>query len=144
MKKGKYGIILAFYAVLAFLLAILNQTLLCGLLLGFVLIAEQDEWTIRQVLQAFLLSLFTSLLSNVLSIFSIFTKIPFIGFAISGIIQTILSLISLVIFILAIIAITKVVKGKDASIPGINKFVNWAYGIVVKKVYTNSDNSTAE
>ena len=34
MKKGTFGIKLSFYAVLAFVLAFLGQTLLLGLLLG--------------------------------------------------------------------------------------------------------------
>ena len=36
MKKDRFGICIPFYAVLAFVLAMLGQTLLGGLLLGFV------------------------------------------------------------------------------------------------------------
>ena len=51
MQKGKYGLYLWFYAALAFILAILGQTLLCGLLLGFVIIAERDEWLTKMCIR---------------------------------------------------------------------------------------------
>lgn len=68
MTKGKFGIYLWFYAVLAFLLVFLGQTLLCGLLLGFVIAAERNEWLSRQVIQAFSLSLAVSVVTGVLDI----------------------------------------------------------------------------
>ena len=34
MRKGKFNIVLPFYAIVAFVLAILGQVLLCGLLLA--------------------------------------------------------------------------------------------------------------
>ena len=37
MRKDRFNICISFYAVLAFVLAILGQTLLCGMLLGFVI-----------------------------------------------------------------------------------------------------------
>ena len=33
------------FAALAFVLAFLQQSMLCILLLGFVIVAERDEWT---------------------------------------------------------------------------------------------------
>lgn len=47
MRKGKYGIVYAFYATAAFVLAILGYTQIIALLLAFVIIAERDEWTTR-------------------------------------------------------------------------------------------------
>ena len=41
MKKDRFGICLTFYAVLAFVLAILGQTLLGGLLLAFAILVER-------------------------------------------------------------------------------------------------------
>ena len=40
MRKGKFGICLWFYAALAFVLAFLQQSMLCILLLGFVIVAD--------------------------------------------------------------------------------------------------------
>ena len=61
MRKGKFNIVLPFYAIVGFVLAMLGQVLLCGLLLGFVLVAERDEWASRQCMQAFFLSLVMSI-----------------------------------------------------------------------------------
>ena len=52
MNKPKTGMYLWFYAVLAFVLAIFGQTLLCGLLLAFVILTERDSWLTCQVIQA--------------------------------------------------------------------------------------------
>ena len=38
--------------MLAFVLAIFGQTLLCGLLLAFVIVTERDSWLTCQVIQA--------------------------------------------------------------------------------------------
>ena len=76
MQKGKYGIYLWFYAAIAFILAILGQTLLCGLLLGFVIVAERDEWLSRQVIQAFCLCFFNAVVSTILGIFDPLERIP--------------------------------------------------------------------
>ena len=56
MKKGRFGIVFSFYAILAFILVILKMPLLGALLFGFVTLAERDEWLGRQTLQAFLMS----------------------------------------------------------------------------------------
>ena len=57
MRKDRFNICISFYAVLAFVLAILGQTLLCGMLLGFVIVIQKDEWLTKQVMQAFFLLL---------------------------------------------------------------------------------------
>ena len=57
MRKDRFNICISFYAVLAFVLAILGQTLLCGMLLGFVIVIQKDEWLTKQVMQAFFLGL---------------------------------------------------------------------------------------
>ena len=85
MRKGKFGICLWFYAALAFVLAFLQQSMLCILLLGFVIVAERDEWTSRQVMQATFLGLLGSFISGVLNIFSVLKAIPFAGTLFSGV-----------------------------------------------------------
>lgn len=80
MKKGTFGIKLSFYAVLAFVLAFLGQTLLLGLLLGFVIVAEKDEWLTRQTMQAFFLTIAVSVIQGALSLISkLFSWIPTLG-----------------------------------------------------------------
>ena len=56
-QKSAFGICYWFYTVAAFLLAVLGQTLLCGVLLCFVIATEKNEWLNRQCIQAFLLAL---------------------------------------------------------------------------------------
>lgn len=117
MQKGKFGVCLWFYAVLAFVLAFLGQTLLCGLLLGFVILAEKNEWLSKQVMQAFFLTLASSLVGSVLDILNVFRSIPFVGTAVSVVFNGITGLVSLIILVFCIIAITKVVKEQDAGLP---------------------------
>lgn len=138
MEKGKYGLTLSFYAVMAFILAFLGQTTLCALLLGFVIIAEQNEWLTKQVIQAFFLTIFSSIVSSLISILNVFVGIPIIGVIISGVFGVITSIVSLIILIFVILALAKVSKGNEANIPFANKFANWAYGLIETKVYTNA------
>ena len=137
MQKGKFGVCLWFYAVLAFVLAFLGQTLLCGLLLGFVILAEKNEWLSKQVMQAFFLTL-ASLVGSVLDILNVFRSIPFVGTAVSVVFNGITGLVSLIILVFCIIAITKVVKEQDAGLPLVSKLANRAFGLLEQKVYTQA------
>lgn len=121
LRKGKLGIVLNFYPIVAFVLAILGQPLLCGLILGFVLLVEKDEWTTRQCMQALFLTLVSSVLSYV---FGILAYIPIIGW----LIDILIGILSLVILIFAIISLTKVVKGQEADMPVMSKWAYKAYG----------------
>ena len=136
MTKGKYGIALSFYAALAFVLAILGQTLLCGLLLGFVIISEKNEWLTRQVMQAFFLTLFTAVVSNVLNAIHIFRDIPFVGGVFGTILNIIEGAVGLLVLVFAIIGIVKVLKDQDAGIPVFSGWANKAFGYIEQKVYT--------
>lgn len=138
MRKGKLGISLVFYAVLAFVLAFLRQTTLCFLVLGLVLVAERDEWTSRQVMQATFLSLLGSIVSAVLGIFDVLERIPLAGVFFSGVFGFIDSIVSLIILIFVIIALVKVAKGQDANLPLLSSLANRAFGIVTQKVYTTA------
>lgn len=134
MEKGKLGIRLCFYSTLAFILAFLGYSTLLFLLAGVVLIAEKDEFTTRQVIQAFCLCIVNTLLSSILGIFDFFYKIPIFGTIWSAILSVISSIISLIVFIFCIIGIVRTAKGKEANIPLAGKFANWAYGIIVQVV----------
>ena len=79
MQKGKYGVCLWFYALVAFILAFLGQVLLGGLLLGFVIVAEKNEWLTRQVIQAFFLTIIVSVINAVLDLLNIFGNVPIVG-----------------------------------------------------------------
>lgn len=127
MRKGKFGILLSYYAVLAFILVILNQTLLCGLLFLVALLFEKDEWLGRQTLQALGLSLVVSLFSGVTNIMSSFFNSWFFNFA------TVFSVISTLVWvaaiILSIVAIINCLKEQDAGIPILSDIAYKAYGV---------------
>ena len=98
MQKGKLGICLPFYAIVGLILALLGQTLLCGLLMGFVIVAEKDEWTSRQTMQAFFLSLFVSVVSYILDVLNITREIPLVNVALNtvfGVIEGVVGLLVL-------------------------------------------------
>ena len=79
MNKPKTGMYLWFYAVLAFVLAIFGQTLLCGLLLAFVILTERDSWLTCQVIQALGLCFVNSVMGVVSSIFDLVTDYTLAG-----------------------------------------------------------------
>jgi len=126
MRKGKFGILLSYYAVLAFILVILNQTLLCGLLFLVALLFEKDEWLGRQTLQALGLSLVVSLFSGVTTIFSSFFGSWFFNF--STVFSAISTLVWVAAIILSIVAIINCLKEKDAGIPILSDIAYRAYG----------------
>ena len=138
MKKGNSGIVLWFYAMTAFVLAILGQTLLCGLLLGFVILVEKDEWLSKQTIQAFFLSIINSIVGVIVTALKVLTSIPLLGTVLTVALNFISGIISIVILVFAIIGIVRVCKGLDAEIPGFASLANKAFGIVAKKVYTQA------
>ena len=138
MQKGKFGIYLWFYAMLAFVLAFLGQVLLAGLLLGFVIVAEKDEWVIKQVMQAFGLAIFASVVGEVLDIINVFGSVPFIGSLFSTVFNVIETLVAILILVFCIIGIVRVCKGQDAGVPGFNRLANRAFGLIQQKVYTQT------
>ena len=138
MNKGKYGVCLWFYAALAFVLAFLGQTLLCMVLLGFVLVAEKDEWTSRQAMQATFLSLVVSLLRSVLGLFDVLQIIPVFGALIGRVFGYIGDLVSIVVLVFVILALVRVVRGRDADLPLLSTLTDRVFGVVAQKVYTQA------
>lgn len=136
MQKGKFGIYLPFYAIVAFILAFLGELLLCLVVLGFVIVVEKNEWLTKQVMQAFFLCLFTSLLFKIFNMLKVFSDVPFVGMILLSFGKIIFGIISIIILIFIIIAIIRVCKGNDAKIPLLYKLTNRSFGIVEKKIYT--------
>lgn len=136
MGKGKFGMALSVYAVIGFILAALNQTVLCFVLLGFVMVAENNLNLSRTVAEAALLSTFHTAVGAVIdwiadSIASIFSLGGLLGDLISGGISSVVSsvfgffnfLLFVAVLVFAILAIVNVLKGKEARVPGINGLV---------------------
>jgi len=131
LKKGKFGLRLAFYAVLAFVLALLKQPLLCGLLLGFVIFAEDDGWAVRQVLQGFMLSLVSTFaVDTVFSLASLVVPTSF-GFFydfVFGVLRVISCLVYAGVLVLSIMAILRVCRDQDANLPLLSNLSYHAFG----------------
>jgi len=139
MTKGKYGIYLWFYAFLAFVLVALGQTTLCALLLGFVIVAENNEWLTKQVIQAFSLSLVATVLNRVIDwIGTTLNNLlgglhHMVGNIISVVFDAFGGLVTLLVLALVVWAIIKVVKEKDAKLPGLSILANKAFDIAKKE-----------
>lgn len=133
MKKGKLGIRLAFYGVLAFVLAYLGYSTLLFLVLGVALLVEKDEWTIRQIIQAVVLCFIESIVRNVLNIIGFADNIPFLGTAWNIITSTITALLELAVLGCTIIGVLRNVKDQDAAIPFAKTVADWAFGVVKEK-----------
>lgn len=126
MGKGTTGVRLAFYAVMAFVLAMLGQTLLGGLLIGFAVMVEKDEWLIKQTIAAFVLSVFTSFVSTILNAVNIFSDIPLIGWGVGKLINCVEGIITLIIVVACLLAISRVKDGRDADVIIGTRLASWA------------------
>lgn len=138
MRKDNFGICFNFYAVIGFVLAILGQTTLAFLLLGFVILVHKDQWLTMQAMQAFFLSIISGIVSTIIGIISPIYQIPIIGLLISGLFGIVVSVISLIVLIFAIIGISKTAKGEDANIPIMKTFAEKAFGLVKQVTYSQS------
>ncbi len=142
MTKGKYGITLWFYAALAFVLVLLDQTLLCALLLAFVAVAENNEWLTKQVIQALSLSLAANILQGVVnwvdvSLFQMLNNLPLnlsiVLNILDGFFGFVNGLISLAVLVFVVLALIKVVKEQDANLPGFSQLADKAMALSKKE-----------
>ncbi len=128
-KKGKFGLLLSFYAILAFVFVILEMPVLCAGLLVLVLLAEKDEWASRQVLQAFFLSLATSFLTGIFGqISNMMPELSFIGSFLHVAFAFVEGLIYLAAIVFSILGILRVMREQEADIPIFADFAYRAYG----------------
>lgn len=127
MRKGKFGIVLAYYAVVAFALVILKQPLLCAVIGIVAIFVEKDEWLSRQTIQAFLLAILVEFFSTMSSIFA---GLPlwFVSDFFSGVFSFVGAVAYIAAIVFSILAITKVLKGNDADVPVLSALAYKAYG----------------
>ena len=85
--------------------------------MGFVIVAEKNEWLTRQVIQAFFLTIIVSVINAVLDLLNIFGNVPIVGTAIGVVFNVISTIVSIVVLVFVIIAMVKVVKGQEANMP---------------------------
>lgn len=140
MKKGKFGILLSYYGVLAFALVILRQPILCAAVMLVAVLFEKDEWLGRQTIQAFLLSVTVSFFySGALSSLLSYMSYTFIFGALSTVFTIIGGLIYIAAIVFSVIGIIHNLKGEEAGIPLFSQLANKAYGKAVPK-YTSPFN----
>ena len=144
MKIGKTGISPNFFAVTAFILILINQIWLCGLLLGFVLVVDNDSWLNKQILQALCLGLLANSIIGIVIILNIFSYIPIIGWFTDTAPGRFIWIIDVIQLIVIIIAIARCSKGTDAGIPVLSKWANWALGITEAKNKKVTEKSVEE
>lgn len=140
MQKGKTGLTLTFYAVLAFAAAFFGGVTASLLVAGFVIIVEKNDWLTKQSLEAVFLTMSISLLSFLFNhcetwlkdMIGWFDPYSYGGDA-YGILTNIFSFFAFVItvleVVLTIIAISRVCKGKNAGLPILDDLANRALGI---------------
>jgi len=141
MRKGQFGITYVCYAVIAMILAWFGQTLALVLLTAFMIAVEKDEWASKQCLQAcglvgtqWLISECISILNKPVSWIGRFIKdyeSSFYSFqkVYDHIFYFVREVVDIAVIVLVIMAILNILKEKDANIPVISKFADWAYGI---------------
>ncbi len=136
MSKGVLGIKLNFYAVVAFLLAMIGQWLPAFLVLAFVMAVEKDEWVTRQCMQAAFLG-FIILVAGVLEGFAmgIISMLRNFGATLgnaSGIITGVFDIFSwllhILVLVLAIVGLSRAMRGQEANTPIVAGFADKAYG----------------
>lgn len=130
LKRGKFGLCLAFYAILAFVLALLKQPVLCGLLLAFVLVTEEEPWVPRQVLQGFMLSLAAYFFMDLLFTFTAVIPIRF-GFLLEFFTgaQRMVSLLGYAASaVFCLLGIVRTAKGQEADLPLFSSLAYRAFG----------------
>lgn len=153
MEKGKFGFKLSLYAVLAFVFAMLGNLTALMLLAGAVIFVEKNEWASRQVIQAIVLSLFSSVVHVGFSLLGFFDWFGWAGYDTS--LYNIYSgwskfgsivyyLVDIAVYILGFVAIMNTAKGKEAAVPIAEKFANWAYGRITAAAQTETKAQTAK
>lgn len=129
MRKGRFGLVLCAYPILAFACVILQQPILCALVFGFALVAERDEWTGRQCLEALGLSVCAGFLRWVLTWAGDFLPdYPYFFSYLSIVLHILAALVYLGAILLSILAILRVVKEREADLPLLSSLALRAYG----------------
>ncbi len=127
MKKGKFGIVLCLYPIVAFICIILKLPLV-WLPLVLAVFVEKDEWAGRQTLQALMLSAFVTFFGDIVPWAVSLLRIPFV----SGIFSTVSTVLNILVYLAAIIfsilGIVRVMKDQDADLPLLSEIAYRAYG----------------
>lgn len=128
MKKGKYGLALAFYPIAAFAGVILKQPILCAVMFVLAIFFEKDEWAGRQTLQALCLSVLLWFFSDILPWGASLCPIPVVKQVVQVGATILHILIYLAAILLSIFGILRVMKEQEADIPLLSDLSYRAFG----------------
>lgn len=124
MRKGRFGLVLCAYPIVAFIGVILNLPIVCALAFGVALLAERDEWAGRQSLQALALSVITYIFRWIVGFVITRMDVNFILAAL-GAASAIIYLLAIVVSILGIL---RVMRDREADLPILADLAYRAYG----------------
>ena len=129
MRKGRFGVVLCLYPILAFTGVILHQPLLCALFFLLALLAERDEWASRQSLQALALGLVSYGLGRIINgVGSLLPDYTTLHYVFSTVFALVSNLVYLAAIVLSIVAIVRVLKDQEADLPGFSALAYRAFG----------------
>ena len=130
MRKGKFGLALAFYPIAAFICVIVKQPVLCALVTVLAIFVENDEWAARQSLQALFLGIFLWFFSDLLPWAASLFPIPFVKQIIQAGATVLSVLLYLAVILLCIFGILHVMKEQEADLPLFSDLAFRAFGKV--------------
>lgn len=128
MRKGKFGLALAFYPIAALVCVIVKQPVLCALVTALAIFVEKDEWAGRQSLQALCLGVFLWFFSDLLPWGASFFPIPIINQILHAGAAVLSALLYLAVILLCILGILRVMKEQEADLPLLSDLAYRAYG----------------
>lgn len=117
MRKGKFGIVLCFYPIAAFVAVIFHSPLIAAALAAAAIFLEQDEWAGRQTLQAWMLSALVFLADFVSAVGKTYVSNAFLYGVLSFTSTVLLIIIGLATLVFSILGIVRVHKDSEANIP---------------------------
>lgn len=134
MEKSRLGVKVCLLGALSYWLAMFGGFIPTLLLAGYVLLLENDKWLKESVLNAFILSVFFSVISGIISVFpdviglinsffGIFAG-HFYADGFSSFINLLLYIVSIAETIMFIILGFTSLKQKDITVPFVSKFVD--------------------
>ena len=129
MRKGKFGIVLCCYPILAFAAVILQAFWFCLLILAAAVFLEKDEWTGRQSLQAGFLAVIVWCFRAFSQALSGLIYVPILTELVRVAATTISVVVYLGALVLSIFAILRVMKEQEANLPLLSDLAYRVYGI---------------
>ena len=129
MRKGRFGVVLCLYPIAGFACVIFHLPIAAAIVFALALIAERDEWTGRQSLQALELGLLSWFLQKALHLVSSTFGNSYGLLAALGIGSAVAAaLVYLAALVFSVLGILRVMNDREADLPGLASLAWRAYG----------------